>query len=198
MIGLSRKGVKNMAPCPDRLEALWLDAYGELDMDQHLKLEKHMLGCEACREERQKMARLIQYVKENSPYSVFSPEENSARVRSIMRELRNEQRENGWGKKLFGRPWKLIPALAAASIIIVAFSWFSLKDFKNSSDQISTALKPDQQLITEDLDVIENLELLEEMDALQKLVKFVDTRQYESSRIQKIRKGKSEHDKMRV
>lgn len=102
-------------------------------------------------------------------------------------------------KKLFTRHWVLIPAVAAASIIIVAFAWFSFKDFNSSSGRVSTALlQSDPQLIAEDLDVIKNMELLEEMEALQELIKFVDTQPYKNSRIQKLMKEKIENDKMQA
>lgn len=188
-----------MASCPDRLEALWLDVYGELDPKSRPALEKHLLVCEACRKEREQLIRLIQQVKENAPSSVLTPERAASLTNSIMQELRNEWGKNCRRKKLFTRHWVLIPAVAAASIIIVAFAWLSFKDFNSSSGRVSTALlQSDPQLIAEDLDVIKNMEFLEEMEALQELIKFVDTQPYKNSRIQKLMKEKIEHDKMQA
>ena len=58
---------------------------------------------------------------------------------------------------------------------MVALGWFSLKALNNSpSSPPISGQNGEVSLITEDMEVIENLEFLEEMDILDKLVERVD------------------------
>ena len=76
-----------------------------------------------------------------------------------------------------GMPNRLIPALAAASLLIVAVGWFAINKVQSpSSLQNFSGLKSEEQVIIKDLEVIDNLDFLEEMDTLRKLVQVVDNR----------------------
>jgi len=76
-----------------------------------------------------------------------------------------------------GVPNRLIPALAAVSLLIVALGWFTINKVQGpSSFQNLSGLKSEEQIIIKDSEVIDNLELLEEMDTLRKLVQVVDNR----------------------
>ena len=164
-----------MKPCPDCKETLWLDVYGELDPNERPAWEKHLETCEGCRQERKQLLRLLQTVKESMFSPALSREEAGALASSITRKLRGERKEMWWQKRLLGIPNRFIPALAAASILIVAFGWFSMKGLRNPSSMSSISnLKSEEQILVKDLDIIKNLELLEEMDTLQKLVHVVD------------------------
>ncbi|MFB0505384.1 MAG: anti-sigma factor [Thermodesulfobacteriota bacterium] len=164
-----------MKLCPDHKETLWLDVYGELDPNERPAWEKHLETCEGCRQERTQLFRLLQAVKVNMPSPELSREKTNALARSITRKLRDEREETWWRKWLWGRPNRLVPALAAASILIVAFGWFSMKGFRSSfSIRSLSNLKSEEQVLVKDLDIVKNLELLEEMDTLRKLVQVVD------------------------
>ena len=164
-----------MKPCPDNKETLWLDVYGELDTHERPAWEKHLETCEGCRQERKQLLRLLQTVKVNTPSPPLSRQRAGVLVSSITRKLREEREEKWWQKRLLGIPNRFIPALAAASILIVAFGWFSMKGFRGPSSMRSISnLKSEEQILVKDLDIIKNLELLEEMDTLQKLVHVVD------------------------
>jgi hypothetical protein len=74
-------------------------------------------------------------------------------------------------------PNRLIPALAAVALLIVAFGWFAINKVQSPSFfQNLSGLKSEEQMVAKDLEVIDNLELLEEMDTLRKLVQVVDNR----------------------
>ena len=164
-----------MKPCPDHNETLWLDVYGELDPNERPAWEKHLETCEGCRQERRQMLRLLKAVKVNMPSPALSREKAGALVRSITQKLREKREEKWWRKQLWGIPNKFIPALAAASILIVVFSWFSMKGPKSpSSMRTISNLKSEEQILVKNFDIIQNLELLEEMDTLQKLVQVID------------------------
>ena len=164
-----------MKPCPHHKETLWLDVYGELDPNERPAWEKHLETCEGCRQERAQLLRLLQTVKVSMPSPALSREKAETLISSITRKLRSE-REETWGRKrLWGMPNRFIPALAAASILIVALGWFGMKGFRSPSSIRSLSnLKSEELILVKDLDIIKNLELLEEMDTLRKLVQVVD------------------------
>lgn len=164
-----------MKPCPDHKETLWLDVYGELDPNERPAWEKHLETCEGCRQERAQLFRLLQTMKVNMPSPELPPEKAEALARSITRNLRCAREETWWQKWLWGRPNRLIPALTAACILIVALGWFSLQGLRTPSSMRSISnLKSEEQILVKDSDIIKNLELLEEMDTLRKLVQLVD------------------------
>ena len=164
-----------MKPCPDHKETLWLDVYGELDPNERPAWEKHLETCEGCRQERKQLVRLLQTVKGTMPSPTLSREEAEALAGSITRKLRGEREETWWRKRVWGIPNRLVPVLAAASILIVALGWFSMKGLRSPSSIGSIShLKTEEQVLVKDLDIIKDLEFLEEMDTLQKLVQVVD------------------------
>ncbi len=175
-----------MKPCPDYKETLWLDVYKELGPDERPNWENHLEKCEACQEERKQLLGMIQTVKEAVPSPELSPEKARAIAGFIKRKMSNEPVGMWWRKSLFSRPLRLIPAFATACLLIAALSWFSLKDFKRPA-AVQTASGPilAEQMISEDLDVIRNLDLLQEMEVLEKLVNFLDEKGNHNNSIQR-------------
>lgn len=164
-----------MKTCPDHKETIWLDVYGELRPHERPAWEKHLETCEGCRREREELALWLQRVKANMPSPALSQEEADALASSIARKLKREQEERWWRKPLLGTPNRLIPALATACVLIVVLGWLGMKGFRNPFSMRSIShLNSEKQVVAGDLDVVKNLELLEEMDTLQKLVQLVD------------------------
>jgi predicted anti-sigma-YlaC factor YlaD len=177
---------QEMEPCPDYKETLWLDVYGELDPNERPNWERHLEECEACREERKQLLGMIQTVKEAVPSPALSPEKAQAIASSIKRKMSNEREDVWQRKRLFGTANRLIPALATICLLIVALSWFSLQELKKPpAVQMISDLALEEQIISEDLDVIRNLELLQEMETLEKLVKFLDKKGVNNTSIQR-------------
>ncbi len=175
-----------MEPCPDYKETLWLDVYVELDPNERPNWERHLEECEACREERKQLLGMIQTVKEAVPSPALSPEKAQAIASSIKRKMSNEREDVWQRKRLFGTANRLIPALATICLLIVALSWFSLQELiKPPAVQMISDLALEEQIISEDLDVIRNLELLQEMETLEKLVKFLDKKGVNNTSIQR-------------
>ena len=167
-----------MKACTDRQETLWLDAYGELDPTERPAWKRHLERCGGCRKERERMLLLLQRVKEAMPSPALSHDEAEGLSAVITRALNGEIRRPWWQKTVFGLPNRFIPALAMACLLIIAFGWFTIKGFRHHSNlQTTPVLKAEEQMIIKkDLDVIANLELLEELDALQNLLRVVDQR----------------------
>lgn len=165
-----------MKACPNHQETLWLDVYGELDPVKRSVWERHLETCTGCREERQRLLGLLDLVRDEMAPPQLSSKKASALSWSIKRGLR-EQRMTWWRKRLLGMPNRLIPALAAVSLLIVALGWFAINKVQSpSSLQNLSGLKSEEQMIVKDLEVIDNLDFLEEMDTLRKLVQVVDNR----------------------
>lgn len=166
-----------MKPCPNHQETLWLDVYGELDPVKRSVWKRHLETCTGCREERQRLMGLLNRVRDEMGPPELSPKKASTLSWSIKRGLRERRSTTRWWKVLLGSPNRLIPSLAAVSLVFVALGWFAInKVYGPSSLQKFSGLKSEEQVVVKDSEVINNLELLEEMDTLRKLVQVVDNR----------------------
>jgi anti-sigma factor RsiW len=166
-----------MEPCQGYKEKLMLDVYGELNEKERFALERHLKNCEGCRRERERVSLFLERMKESMPAPEVSPAQSRELTNAIMRKLEEKSEKSWWKKWDLTAGYRLIPALAAACLIIVALAWFSLKVLNESpSSQPILGKNGEVSLITEDREVIENLEFLEEMDVLDKLVERVDDR----------------------
>ena len=166
-----------MKACPNHQETLWLDVYGELDPMKRSVWERHLETCTGCREERQRLIGLLDLVRDEMGPLQLSPKKASALSWSIKRGLREQRATTRWWEGLLGMPNRLIPALAAVSLVIVVLGWFAISKVQiPSSLQNLSGLKSEEQMVIKDSEVINNLELLEEMDTLRKLVQVVDNR----------------------
>jgi hypothetical protein len=116
-------------------------------------------------------------MKETIPTPELSPAQSKELSGAIMEKLGEKRKKSWWQKWDLTGGHRLVPALAATCLIVVALGWFSLKVLNDSpSSQPMLGQNGEVSLITEDREVIENLEFLEEMDILDKLVERVDNR----------------------
>lgn len=67
----------------------------------------------------------------------------------------------------------MIPAVVLATLVVGAVGWFSLKTLERGHSPLK-APTSGELVVNGDLEVIKNLELLEEMDTLRKLVQVID------------------------
>jgi hypothetical protein len=173
-----RGGGEFMKACSKRQETLWLDIYEELNPNERQAWEQHLENCPGCREERQRLLHLLQRVKDEMPPPELSVERARALSWSIKRVLRDQGAVTRWRKRILGVPNRLIPALVAACLLIGVFGWFTIDKLQSPSTfQNLSGLNSEEQMSVKDLEVIDNLELLEELDTLQKLVQVVDHRE---------------------
>jgi anti-sigma factor RsiW len=164
-----------MNGCPDRYENILLDIYEELDSSQRSSLVQHLASCQGCREERQKLLQLVEQIRGGFRAMVLSEDKAKAFSSSIRRRLLEEKAPRLFWKG-FLSPSRIIPALAAACIVIVSIGWFSLRMVSHSPSQDLNARNAIQkrQINPNDIEVISNLDLLEELDVLKILVHVVD------------------------
>ena len=166
-----------MKPCAKYKETLFLDIHGELPPEEQVVWKEHLAACAPCREERQRMANFLAQTKEAFPSPALRPEE----AKQIWGHVRSAQnhRENAWWRRK-GTMRKLVPAFVAAALVLVFAGGFKVREFRSllrfgPEDKIvADHYEPIQSV---DLEILENLDLLEEMDSLQKLVQIVDQRE---------------------
>ena len=165
-----------MKACPDRQEILCLDVHGELSPEMHLGLQKHLESCAGCREERSRLLKMLQRVREAIP----TPGLPSEAANRFCWAVKNDM--NGLEGKRGGRSWlspkRLLPALSGVALLVMAVGWFTMKGLHGPPMvSKSSNLLHEDNVMAKDLDLIKNLKLLEEMDALQKLVQVVDRKE---------------------
>lgn len=164
-----------MKNCPDYQETLWLDVHGELDPRDRPDWEDHLKTCVACREERERVRHLMARIRDGMPLPVLSNEKARTLSRSIRGRLRAEISETSWWRRFVNAPNRFVPALAAAILLVLAVTWFSQDLFHSPTVLINR--DQENKMAVNDGEVIRNLELLEEMDTLQKLVQALEQKE---------------------
>lgn len=164
-----------MNGCPDRYEKILLDIYGELDSCQRSSLAQHLDNCQGCREERLRVLQMIERIKGAYPAVALSEGKAKALSSSIRRSLLGEKPARPLWKG-FLSPSSLVPALAAACVIVFSLGWFSLRLVSHPSPKdLAARNAPQEQLVSaNDMELIRNLDLLEDLDVLKMLVRVVD------------------------
>jgi hypothetical protein len=163
-----------MSACEDQKSTIMLDVYGELKDEERARLEQHLEICEGCRKEKWQMLEVIGQIKATMETPELSATEAKKMTKTITRKL-NWARNLKWWSPIFTySPSRLIPAVAAASILIVIASILGYNTFfANNQFQPTTSIQT-EQLSAQDFEIIKNLDLLRDMEALHKLVQAVD------------------------
>jgi anti-sigma factor RsiW len=163
-----------MSACQDQQSTIMLDVYGDLDAETRAHLQQHLETCEDCRRERRHLLEVIGKTKAAIQPPELSATEAKRMTNAIIWKL-NHARPLKWWPPIFAyRPSRVVPALAAASILIVIASIIGYNTFTADHQYHSSASLQAEQLSPQDLEIIQNLDLLRDMEALQKLVQAVD------------------------
>ncbi|MBN2033363.1 MAG: hypothetical protein JW836_08820 [Deltaproteobacteria bacterium] len=161
-----------MEGCRKYRETLLLDVYGELGARETADWNHHLEKCPGCREERRKMLRFLGRIKERTLVPELSPEKGSALSWAITRKLSSQKSKLPWWARLVPFSGRAFAAVAAGCCVVVLSGWLALKWFdapfygRSPSDKIELSRK--------EFEVISNLELLEELETLSKLVHVID------------------------
>lgn len=164
-----------MEACSEYRETLLGDVCGDLDSNAFSVWEAHLKTCAGCREERVRMLRLIGRMKETMSPLPLTQGQTETLIRAIRSDLREKKEARWWGGLWVGRPPRLLPAMATLCVLVIAVSFFGLRTLHSPS---KTQPAPDQkaveELAAEDLEIINHLDLLRNMDWVNKLVQVID------------------------
>ena len=164
-----------MSACPHYRETLWLDIYNELSPTACTEWKAHLETCEGCRNEKMRLSQLIVTMQKNMQppeVTALSPENI---LRSIEPETKSIPRTRWWRQQLFGHPLKLVPAMATFGIIFLVVGIWSYKTFNAPSNQTASNFhEVSAQIVTVDFDMLKHLDLLNDMESVQKLIQVVD------------------------
>jgi len=162
-----------MKPCPDRQDTVLLAVYEELNPEEQQNWEQHKAACPGCRTEYEALLRLVGRIRESLPVPELSGQKTSAILWSVKRELRKKREKPAWWKEWLGRPSRLVPALATASVVLITFGLFG-PNFTEKTSPPQTVTDVENEVVIKDLDVLTNLDFLEDLDTLQELLNVLD------------------------
>lgn len=158
-----------------------MDLYQDLSPGLRSRLRRHLAACPACRQERSRMGRILDAAREGAPGAELAPAAAEAMTRSITDTLRRNGDRGGWRQRLGLGSRTPFPTLAATGLALLLLVWGGIR-FDFGGSPVSTGIRlsrTEQTLLQEDYEVIRNLDLLEEMDTMEKLVQVVDQREYD-------------------
>jgi len=150
--------------CSLHSDSLMLDVLGE-PMDPRLRQEwdQHLAACAGCRHERAALRQVIGRVRLAARPPELSARGADAMAVAVAWKWRNERRKTdapqrrGW---LVWRPF----AAACALLAVVALGYRGVQEI----------IQPEPVADLQDIEVIRHLDLLREMDTIEKLVEVVD------------------------
>jgi len=168
------KEVRQMSTCAEYMEILFLDIYGELDSVTRSKWETHLSECATCKQEYTRMLSLVGKVKEVMTPPPLPEADAQSMIRTVRAEMiHGEERRSkpGW----LSQSWRLSPALATACVFAAIISIWSVGSFDSHLNKDRNPGKEYSQGVrVEDLEIIQNLDILKQMDSVEKLVHALD------------------------
>lgn len=164
-----------MQACEHQKENLTLYVYGELDPVAGRKVENHLENCEGCRHEYQRLSTILAKVRQASVAPQLTPWEARAMAANISRTLKAGPGRTGWRQYLDFMPSRLIPAAAMAAALVIAVAVVGYLNLNKTPGLAPVSLNQNEEIMLSDtdLEILDNLELLKEMDAIQKLSRVV-------------------------
>jgi hypothetical protein len=176
--GLFSRGGYEVKLCVDRRETLLLDIHGELPASEQAAWQRHLDACPGCCQERQELVWLLESAKEAMPPPALSPERAKALRESVTMGWRASMVPGRWRGLFVRMSLRPVPALVAAGFLLVVLAWFGLHGLRSTSHTLRGPEGPKQVMVS-DAEVIENLDLLEHLDDVERVVRVVDHRDIE-------------------
>lgn len=163
-----------MAACLNKEKILLLDVHGGLDPHERAAWEKHLQTCDGCLEEKKRTLQLLENIKQTIEMPVFDSKAEDIFTRNLMNKLHDRKKVN---KKRIKWPsitfWP--PAMVGACIVILVIGTYSFKMFQTAFDnRYQKDLNLAETISTEELEIINNLDMLKDMDSIKKIVELVD------------------------
>ena len=163
-----------MKVCADQRETLLLEIHGELPTSEQATWQRHLEACPGCRQKRRELVWLLEAAKEAMPSPTLAPERATALRQAVMVGWRAPRARVWW--RGFGLSLRPVPALVVTGSLLMVLGWFGLQGLRNTSDTVRAPEAPKQVMVS-DAEVIENLDLLEHLDDVERIVQVVDHRE---------------------
>lgn len=150
--------------CSDHGDTLMLDVLGEpMAPELRREWEGHLSGCEGCRQERADLVRVLAGVRKIGAPPALSDRRADAMANAVGWRLRNERLKEGAARHGRLSGWRpLAAACALAAVVVLGYHG------------VQGVLEPEPVADLQDIEVIRHLDLLREMDTIEKLVEVVD------------------------
>lgn len=165
-----------MHPCEHLNEKVTSYIYGELDPDGCREIEDHLKTCEGCRQEHRRLTSILSKVRQTWVTPELSSSDASLMAADIRRKLTDNRVRPWWRHYLDFMPPRFMPAAAMAAVLMitVAVIGYVNQSRNNGLPPVSVNQNEEFMLSDKNLEILDNLELLKEMDSLQKLSRVVD------------------------
>lgn len=165
-----------MTMCPQYENLLWADLHGELDPSDRTTWESHLSTCLACRNAKIEGARQLALIRDAITPPPVSEKALNAAIQGIEQKLRSAENKHGKGtrRRLYPAVW--IPVAASICMVVLSIGFFK-SDHKATAPESVVAVstpKSNADIQTEDMEIIRNLDLLTEFEAIEQLVHVVD------------------------
>lgn len=151
-------------------------AHGLLSGRSRAELDEHIAACPDCRDRLDRLQRTVDLVRRARP----APRLDPARARAMRRAVADQVgRRSGRGLSGLGA-WLSKPTYvaAAAACLIAVVAWWGVDRLQDPGPMIMTAQSSLTAPVDKvDVELLENLEILEEMDVIKKVVQVVDHRE---------------------
>ena len=164
-----------MKPCAKHRETLLLDVYGELAPEIRSAWEVHLKACEACRQEKQRVQRLVGEAQRIMGPPRLSESQVDEAVYHVRKRIAGTRDDKGRHRHFGFRPLRFVAAASALCVMILVWATLDIRG-PNLPFKILTTFRNDAQehALVEELEIIQHLDMLREMDAIRKLVQIVD------------------------
>lgn len=168
-----------MSACPRYQKTLWLDVYNELAPSVRKDWEAHLDTCSDCQAEKGRMVQMVTAMRENMtvpPTAALSPE----RLKQLSDETTSSIfTANWWREAFFNNRLKLIPAVATLGLLLFVAGMFNFETVLNPGSQTTNIGQiVSDNMVTSEIDILQNLDLLEDMETVQRLIHVVERASY--------------------
>lgn len=163
-----------MTMCPQYENLLWADLHGELDPSDRTTWEGHLSNCLACRNAKIEGARQLGLIRDAITLPPVSEKALNATILGIEQKLRSAENKYGIRRRRYPAVW--IPLAASICMVVLSIAFFKSNHKATAPESVAavSAPKNNADIQTEDMEIIRNLDLLTEFEAIEQLVHVVD------------------------
>jgi hypothetical protein len=167
-----------MSACSHHEETLMLDIFGGLNENRREPWKRHLSGCPDCKAEKDAVTRTLIIAKTTLDAPPLADGEAAAMRENVIRDLIGGVKNPQERKQAFFFSRAFIPTLASVCVLLLALGFIASKFLTGPGIDKSTRLTVSQEkLPVDDIAIINNLDLLSDLDSLNKLARVIDRSQ---------------------